>query len=54
MCLVFAPAHPVFDIAKSSPAGLLAIVASFLLFGLGTVAALTRSAWIPSVSRNYE
>jgi hypothetical protein len=54
MCLVFAPAHPVFDIAKSSPAGLLAIVASFLLFGLGTVAALTRSAWIPSMSRNYE
>jgi len=53
-CLLVAPAHPVFDIAKASPAGLLAIVASFLLFGLGTVAALTRSAWNPSVSRNYE
>ena len=53
-CLAVAPAHPVFDLAKASPAGLLAIVASFLLFGLGTVAALTRSAWNPSVSRNYE
>ena len=53
-CLLVAPAHPIFDIAKSSPAGLLAIVGSFLLFGLGTIAALTRSAWNPSASRNYE
>ena len=54
ICLLVAPAHPVFDIAKVSPAGLLAIGASFLLFGLGTIAALTRSAWSPSMSRNYE
>jgi len=54
MCLLVAPAHPVFDIAKTSPTGLLAIVASFLVFGLGTLAALTRNAWNPSMSRNYE
>jgi hypothetical protein len=54
MCLVVAPAHPAFDLAKASPGGLIAIVASFFLFGLGTIAALTRSAWNPSMSRNYE
>jgi hypothetical protein len=30
---------------QSAPAGLLAIVGSFLLFGLGTAAALTRHHW---------
>jgi hypothetical protein len=53
-CLLVAPAHPAFNIAKQSPAGLVAIAASFLLFGLGTVAALTRGSWSPSASRNYE
>ena len=53
LCLAVAPAHPAFEMAKGSPAGLLAIVASFLLFGLGTIAALTRSEWNPSASR-YE
>jgi hypothetical protein len=53
-CLLAALAHPLFDLAKASPPGLLAIVASFLLFGLGTIAALTRGTWNPSVSRNYE
>jgi hypothetical protein len=54
VCLLVALAHHAFDIAKASPTGLLAIIGSFLLFGLGTVAALTRSAWNPPVSRNYE
>ena len=30
---------------RSTPAGLLAVLASFLLLGLGTVAALTRELW---------
>lgn len=54
VCLFVAPAHPAFNIAKASPAGLVAIAASFLLFGLGTIDALTRGSWSPSVSRNYE
>jgi len=49
--LVAAPAHYLFDKAKSSPAGLIAVIGSFLLFGLGTVAALTRNSWNHSESR---
>jgi hypothetical protein len=33
------------DRLRSTPAGLLAVVASFLFLGLGTVAALTREFW---------
>jgi hypothetical protein len=54
ICLFAAPAHYLFEKARTSPAGLVAIVGSFLLFGLGTIAALTRSAWNPSASRNNE
>jgi hypothetical protein len=46
-----APAHQFFEAAKSSPAGLIAVIGSFLLFGLGTVAALTRTSWNRSESR---
>jgi hypothetical protein len=54
ICLFAAPAHYLFGKVKTSPAGLVALIGSFLLFGLGTIAALTRSAWNPSVSRNNE
>ena len=30
---------------RAAPIGLLAVIASFLLLGLGTVAALTRDVW---------
>jgi hypothetical protein len=33
------------DRLRSTPAGLLAVIASFLFFGLGTVVALTREFW---------
>jgi len=33
------------DRLRSMPAGLLAVIASFLFLGLGTVAALTREFW---------
>ena len=46
-----APAYYLFDQARSSPAGLIAVIGSFLLFGLGTVAALTRNSWNHSESR---
>ena len=46
-----APAHYLFDQARSSPSGLIAVIGSFLLFGLGTVAALTRNSWNHSESR---
>ena len=32
--------------AQAAPAGLLALVGSFLLFGLGTLAALTKHRWL--------
>ena len=54
ICLLAAPAHYLFDKGKTSPAGLVAIIGSFLLFGLGTLAALTRSAWNPSGTRSNE
>jgi hypothetical protein len=34
-----------FDRLRSMPAGLLAVIASFLFLGLGTIAALTREFW---------
>ncbi len=33
------------EYVRTLPAGLLAVIGSFLLFGLGTIAALTRSRW---------
>ena len=30
---------------QSTPTGLIAVISSFLLFGLGTLAALTRQRW---------
>jgi hypothetical protein len=38
------------DMLRSFPTGLLAVVGSFLLFGLGTVAALTKSRWLRSAT----
>ena len=42
-----APANLFFDLMRTSPAGLLAVLGSFALFGLGTVAALTKHRWHP-------
>lgn len=39
------PANLVLGKLQSAPAGLVAVVGSFLLFGLGTLAALTKSRW---------
>lgn len=47
LALLVTPAHFLFDKVKSSPAGLLAILASFLLFGFGTLLALTKHRWHP-------
>lgn len=49
--LLATPANYLVDKIRSSPTGLLAVVGSFLLFGLGTAAALTRSSWNHSASR---
>jgi len=42
-----APANSFFDLMRTSPAGLLAVLGSFALFGLGTFAALTKHRWYP-------
>jgi hypothetical protein len=42
-----APANFFFDLMRTSPAGLLAVLGSFALFGLGTWAALTKHRWHP-------
>lgn len=39
------PCHVAIDHLRTMPTGLLAVIASFLLLGLGTVAALTREFW---------
>jgi hypothetical protein len=39
------PANVVFVKLQSTPAGIMAVAGSFLLFGLGTIAALTKSRW---------
>ncbi|HTR43765.1 MAG TPA: hypothetical protein VMH87_19300 [Pseudomonadales bacterium] len=39
------PSYLAMDHLRSTPAGLLAVVASFLFLGLGTAAALTRELW---------
>jgi hypothetical protein len=49
--LLATPANYLVDKIRTSPTGLLAVVGSFLLFGLGTAAALTRSSWNHSASR---
>ena len=47
LSLLAMPANIFLDWIKASPAGLLAVMGSFLLFGLGTVAALTKHRWHP-------
>ncbi|HEU0008453.1 MAG TPA: hypothetical protein VFT34_01410 [Verrucomicrobiae bacterium] len=42
-----APANSFFDLMRASPAGLLAVLGSFALFGLGTLAALMKHRWHP-------
>lgn len=39
------PGSATVDGARATPVGLLAVTASFLLFGFGTIAALTRHHW---------
>jgi hypothetical protein len=39
------PGNCAVDAVQAAPAGLLAVLGSFLLFGLGTLAALTRRHW---------
>jgi len=39
------PCHATIEGLQSAPAGLLAVIGSFLLFGFGTIAALTRHLW---------
>ncbi len=45
LALLVTPAHFIFGKVKTSPTGLLALVGSFILFGLGTVLALTKHRW---------
>jgi len=42
-----APANSFFDLMRASPLGLVAVLGSFALFGLGTLAALTKHRWHP-------
>lgn len=42
-----APANFFFDWLRTSPAGLVAVLGSFALFGLGTLVALTKHRWHP-------
>ena len=43
--LLSAPGHAAATHLQSAPAGLLAVVGSFALFGLGTLGALTKHRW---------
>jgi hypothetical protein len=45
LVILSGPCHDAVEYLRTLPAGLLAIIGSFLLFGLGTLAALTRSYW---------
>jgi hypothetical protein len=44
--LLSAPGHAAATHLQSAPAGLLAVVGSFALFGLGTLGALTKHRWV--------
>jgi hypothetical protein len=48
------PCCAAIDHLCSAPAGLLAVVTSFLFLGLGTVAALTREFWHPAKQRGSD
>lgn len=45
LAIISGPSSATVEGVRSAPTGLLAIIASFLLLGLGTVAALTRHHW---------
>jgi hypothetical protein len=45
LVLLAAPGHAAAIQIKSAPAGLLAMIGSFVLFGLGTLGALTKHRW---------
>ena len=49
-----APANSFYDLLRVSPAGLMAVVGSFVLFGLGTLVALTKHRWHPQRMTNDE
>lgn len=49
-----APANSFFDWLRASPSGLLAVLGSFALFGLGTLVALTKHRWHPATARGHE
>jgi hypothetical protein len=48
LVLLISPAEYAADKMQATPTGILAVGASFLLFGLGTLAALTKPRWHPS------
>jgi hypothetical protein len=45
LVILSGPGSATADSVRTTPVGLLAVAGSFLLFGLGTVAALTRRYW---------
>ena len=49
-----APANFLVDKIRTSPAGLPAIAGSFLLFGLGTIVALTKRRWNPPPQSGHD
>jgi hypothetical protein len=49
LILLGTPTELLVRTVKSAPAGLLVAIASFVLFGLGTVGALTKHRWAPGV-----
>jgi hypothetical protein len=45
LVLLSAPGHVAAVQLESAPAGLLAVIGSFILFGLGTLGAITKHRW---------
>lgn len=54
LSFVAAPAHYFIERIKHTPGGHLAILGSFLLFGFGTLLAMTRHRWHPAGSAREE
>jgi hypothetical protein len=52
LVLSITPAEYTTQKLQGAPAGFLAVAGSFLLFGLGTVAALTKSRWHPAIENS--
>jgi len=48
LVLLSAPGHVAAVQLESAPAGLLAVIRSFILFGLGTLGAITKHRWSAS------